>query len=135
MLTDADGNYRFDGLPMFDESMPVKPGAGESEFEQPEPYYYRVLAQKPLGSGITILHAKTAGASERNDSDLGILTEYDFDNCNMERYGVSRRNLCVSDSFALMEPAADQVNVYDGVFHLRQDGDEPEAVRPKAPPP
>ena len=129
--TDKDGYYTFPALPLFDEEQPVKPGRTRETFVQPEPYRYRILVEKAAGLSFTDLKVQTAGANDDNDSDVGLLTGYDYENGNMERYGVGRGSLGVSDSFALMEKMDEDVNAYDGRYHLRQDGDVPEQVRSK----
>ena len=129
--TDKDGCYTFPALPLFDEEQPVKPGRTRETFVQPEPYRYRILVEKAAGLSFTDLKVQKAGANDDNDSDIGLLTGYDYENGNMERYGVGRGSLGVSDSFALMEKMDEDVNAYDGRYHLRQDGDVPEQVRSK----
>lgn len=90
-----------------------------------------ILVEKAAGLSFTDLKVQTAGANDDNDSDVGLLTGYDYENGNMERYGVGRGSLGVSDSFALMKKMDEDVNAYDGRYHLRQDGDVPEQVRSK----
>ena len=130
--TDRDGCYAFESLPLFDEEQPVREGGKRREaFIQPEPYRYRILVEKASGLNFTYLKVRTAGANENNDSDVGILTRYDYENGNINRYGVGRTSLGVSDSFSLLEVMSADVNAYDGRFHLRQDRDVPDSVRAK----
>lgn len=49
----------------------------------------------------------------------------------MERYGVGRGSLGVSDSFALMEKMDEDVNAYDGRYHLASGRRCAEQVRSK----
>ena len=129
VLTEEDGTYRFSGLPLFDENMAVKPDdRGREPFVRPEPYSYRVRVEKQFGISFTHLHVEAPGVRDDNDSDVGIFTSYDYENGEIDRYGHSRSNLGVSDSFTLMEWAEGEVNAYDSVYHLRQDSDVPETA-------
>ena len=131
--TDADGEYAFDNLPMFDERNPLIPADGNWEnFTDPTPFRYRILVDKTdrtdmdNDAAFTTFHV--SGADPDWDSDVEVLKEDDFSKEGLSRLGISRENLGVSDSFAFMERNENMVNSYDGHFHVRMDRDEPNEV-------